>query len=126
MIQSLYVPYLLGLGGRIGKGDQWFPWIHVKDVAGLVTYAIMHDHVSGILNGVAPEAVTSAEFARIFGRVLRRPSVVPVPGFVMKAVFGRERSHVVLDGQKVIPKRTLETGYPFSYPCLVSACQDFR
>nr|KAG5693087.1 hypothetical protein BaRGS_014037 [Batillaria attramentaria] len=50
MIQSLYVPYLLGLGGRIGKGDQWFPWIHVKDVAGLVTYAIMHDHVSGILN----------------------------------------------------------------------------
>ncbi|KAK7478395.1 hypothetical protein BaRGS_00030399 [Batillaria attramentaria] len=109
IVQQLYIPYLLGLGGRFGSGHQWFPWIHVKDVAGLVTYAIMNDHVSGILNAVAPDTVRNAQFAKAFARVLRRPAIVPMPGFVLKTALGAERSQLILDGQKAstmpTPKR---------------------
>ncbi|KAK7478374.1 hypothetical protein BaRGS_00030378, partial [Batillaria attramentaria] len=124
MIQQLYWPFFLGLGGPIGSGKQWLPWIHVADVAGLVTHAILNDHVSGILNAVAPEPVTNAQFAKTFASAMWRPAVIPMPGFIMNTVYGPERGIVVLEGQKVIPKRTLETGYPFAFPTLASACKD--
>lgn len=124
MIQQIYLPFFLGLGGRIGSGQQWFPWIHVQDIAGIFAYAIMNDHVTGILNGVAPQTATNLDFTKTFAGELWRPAVFPVPGFVFNWVYGEERAKVILEGQKVIPKRTLELGYKFVYPDLKSACHE--
>ncbi|KAK7114925.1 epimerase family protein SDR39U1-like [Littorina saxatilis] len=124
MIQQIYWPFFLGAGGRIGSGAQWFPWVHVADVAGIITHAIINDHVSGVLNAVAPEPATNAEFTKAFASAMWRPSIFPVPGFVMNTVYGPERGKVILEGQKVIPKKTLESGYKFAFPDLKSACQD--
>ncbi len=124
MIQQMFLPFFLGVGGKIGTGSQWFPWIHVADIAGIFTHAIMNSDVTGVLNGVAPESATNSDFTRAFARAMRRPAVFPVPSFVMNKVFGEERGKVILDGQKVLPKRTLESGYKFVYPDLASACEN--
>lgn len=124
MIKQIYWPFFFGAGGRIGAGTQWFPWIHVADVAGIVTHAIENDKVSGILNAVAPHPATNAEFTKTFASALRRLAVFPIPGFVMNFAYGPERGKVVLEGQKVIPKRTLQSGYKFVFPDLTSACRD--
>ncbi|XP_061162349.1 epimerase family protein SDR39U1-like isoform X2 [Saccostrea echinata] len=116
LIQNQYWQFYFGLGGPIGKGTQWLPWIHVDDVASLIHFSIFNDHVRGILNAVAPDTVTNEQFSKAFGAALGRPAILPTPGFVMNLVFGSERSVVVLEGQKVIPKRTLETGFQFRYP----------
>ena len=123
MIQQIYWPFFLGTGGRLGSGQQWLPWVHVADVAGIVTYAIINDSVSGILNAVSPSPATNAEFTKAFASAMRRPAIFPVPEFVINTVFGPERGLVILEGQKVVPKRTLEAGYKFSFPDLCSACR---
>lgn len=122
MVQQMFIPFFLGVGGRVGSGSQWLPWIHVADIAGLFTHAILNPDVKGILNGVAPEAATNSDFTKAFARAMWRPAWFPVPGFVMNFVFGEERGKVILEGQKVLPKRTLESGYEFVYPDLKSAC----
>ena len=125
MIQQIFLPFFLGTGGKIGSGRQYFPWIHVADTAGIITYAIMKEHVTGILNGVAPEIATNEQFTKAFGAALKRPTLIPVPGVAMNLVYGPERGKIILEGQKVIPKRTLETGYKYLFPDLKSACQEF-
>ena len=124
MIQQIYWPFFFGTGGPISSGRQWFPWIHVADIAGLVTHAIINDNVSGVLNGVAPQTCTNGEFTKAFASAMWRPALIPVPAFVMNTVYGPERGKIILEGQKVIPKRTLETGYKFAFPDLTSACKD--
>lgn len=124
MIQQIYYPFFFGLGGPISSGEQWFPWIHVDDLVGIVLHAITNDNVSGVLNGVAPESATNADFTKAFASAMCRPAFFPVPGFVMNFVFGHERGKVMLEGQKVIPKRTLESGYTFLFPDLASACKN--
>ncbi|XP_041376023.1 epimerase family protein SDR39U1-like [Gigantopelta aegis] len=124
MIQQIYLPFFLGLGGRIGSGSQWFPWIHVADIGGIFTHAIINDNISGILNGVAPQAATNLEFTKSLGSEMWRPTIFPIPGFVINYLLGEERGKVILEGQKVIPKRTLESGYKFVFPDLISACQN--
>lgn len=123
MIQQIYWPFFMGVGGRIGSGQQWFPWIHVEDIAGIITHAITDDSVSGILNGVAPQPATNTDFTKAFASSMGRPALFPVPGFVMNTVYGPERGKVILEGQKVSPKRTLESGYKFAFPDLTSACK---
>ncbi|XP_074646301.1 epimerase family protein SDR39U1-like [Tubulanus polymorphus] len=124
VILRSYFPFFFGLGGRIGSGNQWFPWIHIADIAGIYQHAIENTNVSGILNGVAPNPVTNQQFTKAFAGAMSRPAFFPVPEFVMKAVFGADRARVILEGQKVLPKRTLESGYQFSYPDIQSACQE--
>ncbi|KAL3860028.1 hypothetical protein ACJMK2_010201 [Sinanodonta woodiana] len=124
MIQQIYFPFFLGFGGRMGTGKQWFPWIHVDDIAGILAYAVKNKSVSGILNGVAPEAATNAQFASAFAGAMWRRALIPMPSFVFNTVFGNERAKIILEGQKVIPKRTLECGYKYKYPDLQSACRD--
>ncbi|XP_077171904.1 epimerase family protein SDR39U1 isoform X1 [Paroedura picta] len=125
-IAQMLWPFRLGLGGPIASGLQPFPWIHVTDLAGIVVHALEHEGVGGILNGVAPSAVTTSngDFARALGSALRRPAILPLPGFVVSAVFGPERSVMLLEGQRVVPRRTLESGYRFAFPDLPSAIRD--
>ncbi|XP_057641700.1 epimerase family protein SDR39U1 isoform X2 [Chionomys nivalis] len=112
-------------GGPIGSGHQFFPWIHIGDLAGILTHALEADHVQGVLNGVAPASTTTnAEFAQALGAALGRPAFIPVPSTVVQAVFGRERATMLLEGQKVVPRRTLATGYQYSFPELGAALKD--
>lgn len=123
LIQNQYWQFFFGLGGPIGKGTQWLPWIHISDLAGLIHFSIFNDHVRGVLNAVAPESVTNEQFAKAFGAALGRPAILPTPSLMMKLAFGSERSVVILEGQKVIPKRTLEMGFQFKYPTIKKALE---
>lgn len=124
MIKQLFLPFYLGLGGPVGRGDQYMPWIHIHDVANLLLFAIENDSVHGVLNGVAPQIVTNRQFARAFGQALWRPALIPIPEFVLNVAFSEERAKIMTEGQKVIPKRTLEYGFHYKYPDINSACKE--
>ncbi|XP_068821244.1 epimerase family protein SDR39U1 isoform X3 [Capricornis sumatraensis] len=124
-IGHMLLPFRLGLGGPIGSGHQFFPWIHIRDLAGILAHALETSHVQGILNGVAPaSSTTNAEFARALGTALGRPAFIPLPSAVVQAVFGQERAVMLLEGQKVVPRRTLAAGYQYSFPELGAALKE--
>uniref|UniRef100_A0AC11CWY1 Short chain dehydrogenase/reductase family 39U member 1 n=1 Tax=Ovis aries TaxID=9940 RepID=A0AC11CWY1_SHEEP len=124
-IGHMLLPFRLGLGGPIGSGHQFFPWIHIRDLAGILAHALETSHVQGILNGVAPaSSTTNAEFARALGTALGRPAFIPLPTAVVQAVFGQERAVMLLEGQKVVPRRTLAAGYQYSFPELGAALKE--
>ncbi len=104
-----------GLAGRIGKGRQYVPWIDLDDATGLLYHAAMDPGLKGVLNGVAPNPVTNAAFTDILGRVLRRPTVVPVPSFAVRTALGEMGEELLLASQRVSPRRTLESGYRFRF-----------
>ncbi len=112
--------------GPIGNGQQPFPWIHLDDVCLLIIYAIQNNHVSGILNACAPELITNRDFSQTFARAFSPPrlSVIPMPAFVMNTLLGPERAIVATQGQKVVPRSTLQSGYTFKYPTFQDASQD--
>ena len=116
-------PFYFGLGGIIGSGQQYFPWIHIDDIAGIFIHAIENSHVSGVLNGIAPQPITNYKFTKALGSALWRPTLFPLPGFIVRGIFGNERAEMLLEGQKVVPKKTLDSGYKFSYPDIYSAVE---
>ncbi len=118
VLARLLAPFRAGLGGSIGNGKQWFSWAHVDDVVGIYLMAL--DGVDGVLNASSPHPVTNAEFAKTLGDVLHRPSVLPVPTFALKAMFG-EGARAMLEGQRVLPERTLAMGYTFEHSTLREA-----
>jgi hypothetical protein len=113
-------PFKLGLGGPLAGGDQWMPWVHIDDVVGLLLHAARNGAIHGPMNVVSPNPATNRDFTRELGRILRRPTLLPVPKTALQLAFG-ELSSVLLASQKVIPKVALETGYEFQYPDLDSA-----
>ncbi|XP_009568538.2 epimerase family protein SDR39U1 isoform X1 [Cuculus canorus] len=125
-ISQMLWPFRLGLGGPLGSGLQPFPWIHIQDLAGIVCHALESESLQGILNGVSPSsnATSNGTFARELAAALGRPALLPVPAWAVRAVFGAERASMLLEGQKVVPKRTLESGYKFLFPELSGALKD--
>ncbi|KAM9322853.1 epimerase family protein SDR39U1 [Pholidichthys leucotaenia] len=128
-MKQMMLPFWLGLGGTLGSGRQPFPWIHVSDLAGLIAHSLeppvdTPSTPPQVFNGVAPALNTNYEFTKELGQALRRPTIFPVPGFVMNALMGSERAVVLTQGQKVIPKRTLESGFQYKYPDLRSALKE--
>uniref|UniRef100_A0A6G1SCB5 Epimerase family protein SDR39U1 n=1 Tax=Aceria tosichella TaxID=561515 RepID=A0A6G1SCB5_9ACAR len=120
IIANMMLPFKLGLGGPIGDGQQWLPWIHVDDLANMFKFSILNDHVEGIVNGVAPEQVKNKQFADLFAKSLSRPSFLPLPGFAVNLMFGSERAPVLLQGQRVKSRAGL-IGFRYQYPTLESA-----
>jgi len=110
------------IGGPIGSGRQWFSWIHIKDLAEGFTFLMKHPEISGAVNLCAPNPVRNKDLAKALGKVLHRPSFMPAPGFMVKLVLG-EFGSVILEGQKVIPKRLLDSGFAFQYPDIDKALQ---
>jgi NAD dependent epimerase/dehydratase family enzyme len=98
-------------------------WIHQDDVAGIMIHAAAHQNVSGVLNAVAPEPVTNKDFSKSLGRALGRPSFFPVPAFMLKLRFGQV-AEVITTGQRVSPRRTLDSGYHFRHPTIDGALQN--
>lgn len=116
-------PFRLGLGGRIGSGDQWMSWIHVEDLVTLVAFALERQDVRGVVNGVAPAPVTNAELTATLGRVLERPAFLPVPSIALRLALG-EMGGVLLEGQRVLPTAAETHGFGFRHPDLGGALVD--
>jgi hypothetical protein len=117
-LDAMLAPFRLGLGGRLGNGRQYVPWIDLDDVTGILYHAVMNPEVEGPLNTVAPHPVPQARFADALGEVLGRPTVVPAPAFAIKAALGEMGSELLLKGQRAKPERTLASGYRFLVPDL--------
>jgi len=122
-LQAMLPPFRLGAGGKVGGGEQWMSWIHLDDLVGLFHAALENEGVRGIVNGVAPNAVTNAQLTGELGRVLRRPTLVPVPAFALKLLLG-EMSKILLASQRVTPRRALAAGFTFRWPDLGPALDD--
>jgi uncharacterized protein (TIGR01777 family) len=122
-LKKMLPPFKLGVGGPLGSGKQWFPWIHIEDIVGIFHHAIISSSSNGPVNGTAPELANNAEFTRQLGRALRRPTFLPVPEFALRGLMG-EMADVLLSSQRVIPKAMLDAGYKFQYPGLALALEN--
>lgn len=122
-LPRMTLPFKMFVGGYLGSGAQWFPWIHRDDLVGIVRFVLEHGALSGPVNVVAPEALTMKEFCAALGRALKRPSWAPVPSFVLKAALG-EMSEMLLTGQRVVPAKLVQAGYHFKFSKLDDALSD--
>jgi uncharacterized protein len=113
-------PFRLFVGGPVGSGRQWLPWIHLEDATAAMRFLIEDGRASGPFNLCAPNPVTNAQFGKALGRVLGRPSLVPAPAFAMRLLFG-EMATVLLDGQRAVPRRLTELDFQFRFPELEPA-----
>ncbi|PMB10028.1 TIGR01777 family protein [Fischerella thermalis CCMEE 5273] len=119
---KMITPFKLFAGGPIGSGKQWFSWIHIDDLVNLIIQALTKPEMSGVYNATDPHPVRMSELSTTMGKVMHRPSWLPVPDFAIEALLG-EGAVVVLEGQQVLPKRTLESGFEFQYPDLQPALE---
>lgn len=122
-LAKMLPPFRWGLGGPLGSGRQWMSWVHLKDVIGLIHFLLEKKEASGAFNAAAPNPVTMSEFARTLGRVLHRPAFFPAPAFLLRILLG-EMAELLLTGQRVLPTRALEMGYPFRFPELEPALRE--
>ncbi len=118
-LSLMQLPFRLGVGGRLGDGRQFFPWIHVEDMVRVILFAL-DEPVSGALNAVAPEAARNSELTRALGRVLRRPTLLPVPGFALRLALG-VFSGELLGSRRVRPARLEAAGFEWRHPGLEAA-----
>ncbi len=114
-LAKMLLPFRIGLGGRLGSGTQWMPWIHIDDEIGLLLHAAERDEVAGPMNASAPEPVSNLEFARTLGRVLRRPAILPAPRAALGLAFGAEKAAMLLGSQRAVPRAAERTGYRFRF-----------
>lgn len=119
-IAKMITPFKLFAGGPLGNGRQWFSWIHRDDLVNLILLALTRPDIEGVLNATAPNPVRMAELSQTMGQVMNRPSWLPVPGFALEALLG-DGAMVVLEGQQVLPKRTLAYSEDYQYPTLKQA-----
>jgi uncharacterized protein (TIGR01777 family) len=110
-------------GGPIGTGRQWFSWIHRDDLVNLMIRALTRSEMEGVYNATAPNPVRMEEMTTTMGQVMNRPSWLPVPGFALEALLG-DGAIVVLEGQQVLPKRTVADGFEYQYPTVKSALEE--
>jgi uncharacterized protein (TIGR01777 family) len=119
-VERLLLPFRMGVGGRIGTGRQWMPWISLEDAVEVILRAIHDERLRGAVNAVAG-SVRNADFTDAFARALHRPALFPVPGFGLRAVFGQMADEALLAGQRVEPARLREIGHVFHHPTLDTA-----
>ena len=120
-LAKMLTPFKLGAGGRIGSGKQYWSWISIDDLIGSIHHALMTDALVGPINAVAPQPVTNREFTNTLGRVLRRPTLVPMPATAARLALGEMADELLLASARVEPRRLLETDYPFRHPQLEQA-----
>ncbi len=122
MLQPPFLPFRpwhLGLGGPLGNGKQWMPWIHIDDAAAAMAAAVFNEHYEGTFNLTAPNPVTNREFSQTLGRALNRPAITPLPGFLLHLLLG-EFSSSLLTGQRAIPVNLQNIGFNFRYTSLLN------
>lgn len=119
-LAKMLPPFQFFIGGPLGSGRQWLPWIHRADVIGAILFCLGNPKISGPVNFTAPSPAAMKDFCKTLGEVLRRPSWAPVPDFVLQILLG-EMSIVLLTGQKAFPEKLLQAGFAFRYPDLKDA-----
>lgn len=122
-LPKMLIPYRMFVGGPLGSGDQWYSWVHIDDVVGLIIHSLKNDAVEGPLNVTAPNPTKMNEFGKAIAKEIKRPHWFPTPGFLLRWILG-EMSILVLEGQKVLPSKALETNYQFRYPTIREALQN--
>lgn len=115
---NMLLPFKMGVGGRLGSGRQYMSWIDLDDETGLIYHALVTKSVKGPLNATAPHPVPNSTFTDTLGRVLGRPTLIPVPAMGVRALFGEMGKALLLDGARVVPEKAEKTGYTFRYPTL--------
>jgi uncharacterized protein (TIGR01777 family) len=122
-LAKMLPPFKAGVGGPIGSGKQYMPWIHLDDLVGIYLAAIDHPSFNGAINASAPEPATNREFAKALGHAVHRPAMAPVPAVAIKLMYG-EMAQIVLKGVRMVPGRAAELGYEFRHPDLGEALRD--
>jgi uncharacterized protein (TIGR01777 family) len=124
ILTRLIRPFRFFIGGPPGSGKQWFSWIHLDDEVGAIRFLMEREDLQGVFNLTAPEQLMMRDFYHTLGKVMRRPSWLPVPGFVLRLLFGEMAQETILSGQRVVPKRLMEAGYKFIYPKVEQALKE--
>lgn len=124
MLKKVLLPFKLGLGGKIGSGQQPFSWIAIDDVIGIIHHLIKHPEIQGPINLVAPQIVSQQQFAKQLAKRLHRPALIPMPSFVVKALFGQMGHELLLSGQSVQSKKLAH--YEFKFKTLASALKHWQ
>ncbi len=122
-LAQMLTPFRLGLGGPLGSGQQYMPWIHIRDEVRAIRFLIDNESAAGAFNLTAPNPVTNQTFTKALGRVLHRPTLARVPAPVLKILLG-EMSHLLLTGQRAVPKALQEAGFTFSFDDIEDALSD--
>ena len=122
-LAKMILPFKLGIGGAIGNGSQPFSWIHIKDLARVFEAAINDSSYEGVYNLTAPHPTTNSGLTKALGKALSRPTILPVPGFVLRLLYG-EGAQVLTSGQTVLPKRLLNSGFKFEFSSIEEAVTD--
>ncbi|MBK9097631.1 MAG: TIGR01777 family protein [bacterium] len=123
VLKKMLLPFKLFIGGPLGSGRQWFPWIHIDDIVGIYMQAIDNEKVSGAINGASPGIVTMKEFSKSLGKILKRPSVFPVPKFIMKIAAGEVAEFAVMS-QRTSVEKIITAGYEFKFENLEEALRN--
>ncbi|MGH7796891.1 MAG: TIGR01777 family oxidoreductase [Candidatus Binatia bacterium] len=124
-LEKMVPPFKMFLGGPLGSGKQWMPWIHIDDEIGLLLFLMENENARGAFNATAPNPVTMEEFAKALGEVLNRPSWVSVPPSALALMLG-EMADMLLTGQRAVPEAALKLGYIFKFPKLADALRSLR
>jgi uncharacterized protein len=122
-LAKMLPPFRLGVGGPVAGGEQYMPWVHAQDVVGMMLAALEDERWSGPINATAPDPVPNRVFSKVLGKVLGRPSLLPVPGLALHVLYG-EMAEIVTTGARVMPAKPLVLGYEFAYPQLEAALRD--
>ena len=122
-LPKMSLPFRFGLGGPIGDGRQYFPWIHIRDLIRAILYALDQEDLRGPANAVAPDPPTQATFARALGRAMRRPALLSVPAFLLRSLLG-EKSEMLLASQRAVPRALRARGFHFEFGDLDTALTD--
>jgi len=118
---QMLTPFKMGVGGRLGSGKQYWSWIALPDVINALQFCLNHSELAGPVNFVAPDEVTNLEFTKTLGKVLSRPTCLPVPAWGVKTAFGEMGQELMLTSARVVPKKLNEAGFQFQYPQLEDA-----
>ncbi|NBC10782.1 MAG: TIGR01777 family protein [Planctomycetes bacterium] len=123
-LPTMLPAFRFGLGGTLGSGRQWVGWIHLDDLAGALNACVQDDRLQGPVNAVAPHPVTNQQMTQLLGKVLGRPTILPVPAFGAKLVFGELAEELLLASARVLPRKLESVGFDFSYPTMEAALRD--
>jgi uncharacterized protein (TIGR01777 family) len=121
VLAKMVPPFRLGLGGMIGDGSQYMSWIAIDDLVGIIYHALTHADLQGPVNAVSPNPVTNKEFVKTLGKVVRRPTLLPMPAFFAHLLMGEMADELLLSSERVEPRKLLESDYHFQYPQLEGA-----
>ncbi|MGI8495128.1 MAG: TIGR01777 family oxidoreductase [Pyrinomonadaceae bacterium] len=120
-LEKMVTPFKFGVGGRIGSGEQWMSWIALDDIISIINLFIVNPELKGAFNLTAPNPVTNEQFTKALGNALSRPTILPLPEFAVKLMFGEMGETLLLQGARVLPQRLEKTGYKFNFTDLEEA-----